>query len=303
LPDRGGAAQDAGMKRIAVLWALAFGFLPLARCQVNGVTAELSLAQNELLPDEDMQLKLRVENRSGQELHLGQDDHWISFSVTGENNTVVAQTGESAVSNSFTLSSGQVSTCTFNLTPYFNFRAPGHYSVSATFKVPQWNQAVTCKPTTFTIVNGTRLANIPDVQVGVPLPPDVTNTAPEVRRYFLEKVDLESGSRLYFQLTDGSGARTLRVFPIGRWLSFSAPEVQIDRYSNLHVLHQTYAQTFNYCVINPLGQILDRQTYEYTATRPELTLSNGTVLVVGGSRRPATNDIPPSLPAAAGTNH
>jgi len=292
------------MKRIAVLWALAFGFLPLARCQVRGVTAEMSLAQDELLPDEDMQLKVRIENRSGQDLVLGQENDWIAFTVTGENNKLVGQLGDSAVSNQFTVSSGQVSTCTFNLTPYFSFRAPGHYKVAATFKVPQWNMEIPCKGANFAIVNGIRLAKMPDFPVGVPVPQGATNTVPEGRRYFLEKADLGSGSKLYFQLTDESGSRTLKVFPIGRMLDFSDPEAQLDRFNNLHVLHQTYAKTFNYCVINPLGQILDRRTYEYTDTRPKLSFFEGSVFVAGGARRESTNDIPPSSrPAAAGTNH
>jgi hypothetical protein len=292
------------MKRIVLLWALAFGFLPPARCQVNGVTAAMSLAQDELLPDEDMQLKVRIENRSGQDLVLGQDNHWIVFTVTGENNKLIEQLADSAVSNKFTLSSGQMCACTFNLTPYFNFRAPGHYTVTAAFKVPQWNQEIACKPTSFAIVNGIRLGKIPDMQVGVPLPPGASNSVPEGRRYFLEKADLGSGSKLYFQLTDATGGRTLKVFPIGRMLDFSDPEVQLDKFNNLHVLHQTYARTFNYCVINPLGQILDRQTYEYTTTRPKLSFSKGEVSVAGGARQLSTNDIPPSMPPpAVGANH
>jgi hypothetical protein len=130
--------------------------------------------------------------------------------------------------------------------------------------------------------------------VGLPPAPGATNQAPEVRRYFLQKVSLESGLKLYFQLTDATGARTLRAFPIGPMTSFSDPEVQIDKFSNLHVLHQTGAQSFNYSVINALGQLLDRQTYEYTGTRPTLRSDNaGGVMVSGGVRRISSTDIPP----------
>jgi len=284
------------MKRIVVLWALAFGFLPLARAQINGVTAELSLAQNQLLADEDMDLKVHIENRSGQELHLGQDADWISFSVTGENNAVIGRLGETSVAHEFTLRPAESANCSFNLTPYFNFRAPGHYTVGATIKIPQWNQECVCKPATFTIINGTRLAKLPDLQFGVPPLPGASNTAPEVRRYFLQRVDAESGMKLYFQLTDETGARTLKVFPMGRMISLSDPEVRIDSFSNLHVLNQTGARAFSYYVVNPDGQMIYRQTYEYTGTRPKLTNGvEGRVVVVGGVRRVAETYIPPGV--------
>jgi hypothetical protein len=284
------------MKRIAVLWAFAFGFLPLAQAQVNGVTAELSLAQKELLAGEDMEVTVRIANRSGQDIFLGKEKDWITFAMTGEKNAAVAPLGEMPVTGEFSLHSAQAGKPKFNLTPYFNFRNPGIYTVSATIKIAQWNRAITCKPVAFNIVNGIRLANIPDLQVGLPLPAGATNTAPEVRKYFLQKVSLASGMKLYFQLTDETGSRTLRTFPIGQMTSFSEPEAQIDRFSNLHVLHQTGARSFNYCVINPLGQILDRQTWEYTDSRPVLRGdAEGGIVVGGGARKFSASDLPPGI--------
>jgi hypothetical protein len=293
------------MKRIAVLWALAFGFLPLARAQDNGVTAVLSLTQKQLLPDEDMDLKVHIENRSGQDIDLGKDADWITFTVTGDNNTLVQQLGETSLAHEFTLRSAEGGTCSFNLTPYFNFRAPGHYTIAATIKIPQWNQKVPCKPVTFSVVNGMRLAKVPDLQVGVPPLPGAPNAAPVVRRYFLQKVDLgDAGLKLYFQLTDSTGAKTLKVFPLGRMNSLSDPQVQIDRQSNLHVLNQTGARAFSYYVVNPEGELLYRQTYEYTSTKPKLATGDwGEVKVEGGLRRVSENDFPAVLEHPGATSN
>ena len=160
------------MKRIVVLWALLLGFLPLARAQGVAVSATLSLENNQLLPDEKMHLKLAIENRSGRELKLGTTSDWLTFTVLGERNAVVlANWGPTMF-----ISRGKP-TCRrerrasreFNLTPYFDFRQPGRYTVKATIKIPQWQQEIAAQQTTFTIVNGLRLANIPELEVGVPL--------------------------------------------------------------------------------------------------------------------------------------
>jgi hypothetical protein len=284
------------MKRIVVLWALAFGFLPFVSAQDNGVTvtATLSLEQNQLLPDEDMDLKVHIENRSGQNVILGTAADWITFTVTGENNSIAPQLGQTSVAHEFTLPSAEAVKCSFNLTPYFNFRAPGHYTITATIKIPQWNQACVCKPVTFTVINGMRLSKVPDLQFGVPPPPGVSNTAPVVRRYFLERVDLgDAGIKLYLRLTDSSGAKTLKALQLGRMISLSDPDVLVDRLSNLHVLNQTGARAFSYYVVNPEGELLYRQTYEYTQTKPKLARGDwGEVKVQGGLRHVSENDFP-----------
>jgi hypothetical protein len=91
------------------------------------------------------------------------------------------------------------------------------------------------------------------------------------------------------------------VFPIGPLISFSSPEHQIDKSSNLHVLYQTGAKSFNYSVINPDGRLVIRQTHEYTDTRPTLRMDReGRIYVGGGNHRIASDDIP--LPLDASNN-
>ena len=277
---------------------LAFGLLPQAHCQineVNGVTAELSLARNELLPMEDMQLKVRIVNRSGQDLTLGNTSDWISFTIRGESNTVAAQLDAVPSVGEFTMHSAQAGSPVFNLTPCFNFRQVGHYTVAAVINLPAWNKNLICKPINFEVINGVRIPNMPEMQVGVPALPGASDAPPETRKYFLLKVNAPAGMKLYCQLTDETGSRTVRVFPIGGMLSLTVPEVQIDRFSNLHVLHQNGARSFNYCTINPLGQILENQTYVYAGTRPVLRgAPDGRVVVAGGERKYSPTDLPPS---------
>jgi hypothetical protein len=284
------------MRKLAILLVFMSAAVRSAQGQANGVTAELQLGQEQYLPDEDVQLKVLIANRSGQPVVLGTDNQWITFNVVGEHEYVVPKQGEMPVQGPFTLLSGQTVTRVFNPTPFFGFRQPGRYNVGATIKIAQWKQVIGCKPVSFMVSEGVPLPNLGDLTFGVPPPPGVTNVPPEMRRYSLLKASDLDELRLYFRLTDKSG-RTLRVFPLARMLSFSDPEAQIDRANNLHVLLQTGARTFTYSVLDPNGNMLARQFHEYTRTRPSLRDNNdGEVFVAGGRRLLTWNDIP--APAA-----
>jgi hypothetical protein len=112
---------------------------------------------------------------------------------------------------------------------------------------------------------------------------------------------------LFVRLTDGTGNRTTRLVLIGPYVSYTAPDTMMDRYNNFHVLHQTGAQLFTYCVLDTLGQILERQTYQYTDQRPVLRGDDkGGVVVTGGVRVVTTTDLPPpqiEAPSATATGN
>ena len=262
-----------------------------AQAQLNGVSVELQLDQDQYLPDEDLQLKVRIINRSGQTMVLGEDNDWITFEFLGERGYVASKLRDMPVKGSFTLLSGQAVTREFNPTPYYGFRRVGRYSVGAVVKIPQWKQEIACRPIGFMVSEGVPLSTIGDVSFGVPSPPGVTNVVPEVRRYSLVRVTTLDQMKL-FRLTD-SGGRTLRVFPLARMVSFGDPEVQLDRANNFHVLFQTGAHTFDYFIVDPNGRMLARQFYQYTQTRPTLRpTDDGWVFVGGGQRLLTADDIP-----------
>jgi hypothetical protein len=281
-----------GMRKFAILWVVLAAASHCAHAQPNGVTAELQIDTDQFLPDEDVPVKVRIVNRSGQSLVLGSDKQWITFDIVGEHSYVVPKLGEMPVASPFTLLSGQAVTREFNPTPYFGFRRTGRYRLGAIIKVPQWKHEVVCKPVAFTIAEGTPLPDLGNLAVGVPPPPGSTNEAPEMRRFSLLKVTSLDQMKLYFRLTDGYG-RTLRVFPLARMVDFGHPEVQLDQANNLHVLFQTGAHIFTYDVLDPNGTLLARQFHEITQARPSLRLNEDGQVFVGGGRRLLTlDDIP-----------
>ncbi len=140
----------------------------------------------------------------------------------------------------------------------------------------------------------------------MPVPAGVTNQLPVVRKYILEEANyLRQQLRMYVLVSDQTGTRVLKVSAIGPMVSFSQPEAQLDRASNLHVLYQSGAQSFIYSVVNPDGNITQQEIYDYLNTRPHLAVNDaGDIVVKGGVRRVKPGELPTvstpgELPATA----
>lgn len=273
----------------------------VARGQSLGLTAQLILKPDILLPAEDMNLKLRIVNRSGQTLLLGGSDDWVTFTIQDATGFIAPILSPMANAGPFTLATGMMGTRDFNPAPNFDFRKPGRYTISAQIQIPQWHQTISCKPIAFTVVEGTPLPGMANLEFGLPTAPDQTNTAPVTRRYSLLRVAYQDELKLYFRLTDSSG-QILRCCAAGRLLSFSVPEARIDPFNNLHLLWQTGAKEFTYLVYTPDGGLLLRETHAYTDTRPTLVVNeHNNVEVAGGVRVYSAGDIPsPIRETAAG---
>jgi hypothetical protein len=278
------------------LWSvlLAAALLP-ASAQV---TVELTQEQEQFLPAESIPVAVRITNRSGQNLRLGQAEDWLTFAIEARDNQVVPETGEVPVAGEFVLESSRVVTLRVDLAPYFLLNRPGRYSITATMQLKGWNQDIRSQPKCFDIIQGVKLW---EQEIGLPESVSGTNATPEVRKFVLQQANyLKSQVRLYVRLTDASGSKTLRVFPIGPMVSFGQPEPQVDKFSNMHLLFQSGPHSYSYFVINPDGEIIARRTYDYVDKRPRLAPdAEGKVLVTGGVRRPASSDIPPSKAEAA----
>ena len=268
---------------ISVLMLLAFF------CAPAQVSLELALDQDEFLPNEAIRLTIKITNTSGQQLHLGADQAWLTFSVESADGIIIEKKGEVPVVEEFDLESSQMATKHVDLQPYFQLGRPGRYKVTATMHIKEWGLAVNSAPVHFDIIHGGEMWS-QDFGVMV-----ATNAPPEARKYMLIKANyLREQLRLYVQVSSGDGGSVFRVAPLGPLVSFSAPEEAVDRISQLHVLWQTGAQSFCYAVIAPDGSLMLRDTYDNANSRPHLTVNDtGEVVVRGGVRRPKPGELPP----------
>jgi len=260
------------------------------------VSVEVVFDETEFLRDESMFLKVRIVNRSGQALKLGQTADWLTFNVQSHDGHGVDKLGEVPVKGEFTVESSQTATKTVNLMPHYSFSQSGRYSVSATVRIPEWSDDFTSSFKPFFITRGVRIW---DQQFGVPR----KEGPPEVRLYSLVQATGMKKTRLYVRITDTTDNHVFRVVPLGQVVTFGKPEAQVDRASRLHVLFQNGARTFSYGVFTPDGEWVTRQTHEYSDTRPILRVNDmGAVLITGGARRFMVTDFPPEVASGAPTN-
>jgi hypothetical protein len=258
------------------------------------VSAGLVLSQDQFMPGESIPVAVRITNFSGQTLKLGQNNSWLRFNLDRKDGPPALAISDLPLQGEFELTTSTIATKRADLAPHYENLRPGRYTLSANVRLEEWGRVLQTPVVEFDVIQGTVLWEQP---FGLPTPPGST-TPPEIRRYALQQALHLKQVKLYARVTDGSGTRTYRVFPLGPMLTFSTPEKQIDRQSRLHVLYQYGARSFYYLVVDPDGQLLVRQTHDYAgASRPILALSPaGDLEVRGGVRRPAPDDFPPPAP-------
>jgi hypothetical protein len=272
---------------VGLLWMM--GWLVFAPEAMGQVTVTVTVDQDQVLIGENVRVAVRITNFSGQSLRLGEGDHWLRFLLETPQGHLVPRRGSVPVEGAFLLESSKVATKRVDLGPYFDFSKPSRYRITAGVWIEEWGQEIVSKPASVEVVRGTTMW---EQVFGVPVAAGSSH-APEARRYALQQAMHMKKMTLYARVTDSTGQIIYRVMPLGLLLSFSDPEKQIDRESNLHVLWQTGARSFNYSVLNPDGERIIRQTHEYSDSRPVLRRDReGRIVVGGGIRRYSADDIP-----------
>ena len=252
------------------------------------VSVELTTDQDSFLPGESLSVAVKITNLSGRKLIFGTDDKWLYFNMETIDGSVVIRTSEVLVRGEFDVESSQIAIKHLNLQPYFALPKPGRYKVTATIQIKEWSASITSKTKTFDIVTGTKVWS---QDFGLP---GAANTAPEARRYSLEKANyLHSQLRLYVRVSDPSETHVVKVSPLGLMVSFNTPETRVDRESRLHVLWQSGSQYYNYSVVSPSGEVVRSELYDCIKSRPRLSVNEqGQVGVIGGNQRIQPSDIP-----------
>ena len=257
------------------------------------IAVEIVLDQDQFLPSEKVPTAVKITNRSGQPLHLGTDANWLTFAVESGDGFIVVKKSEVPVLGEFNLNSSEMATKWVDLAPYFDLTRPGRYHVVATVRVKDWRAETASPAKNFDVITGARVWA---QEFGVPALTGATNSAPEVRKYTLQKANyLRQQLRLYVEVSDVAESRVFNVVSVGKMVSFSSPEPLLDRYSNLHVIWQSGAAHYTYAMVNPDGQLLRQEVYDYVSglPRPRLNLADdGTVSVYGGVRRVKAEPMP-----------
>ncbi|MDX1951963.1 MAG: hypothetical protein SFY81_07240 [Verrucomicrobiota bacterium] len=264
------------------------------RAVIAQVTVEVLFDEQQYLPSETLTAKVRISNSSGKTLTFGREENWLLINVEGSDGYIVPQIKSIPVVGEFSLESSQVGTKRIDLAPYFELSKIGRYRATAVVRVPGFEGQFEGRSKPFDISSG---STIWETTFGVP-EENGEGKSTEMRKYLLVQANQGKQIKLYVRVTDQAETHNIRVFPLGPVISFSRPEPQVDRWSNLHVLQQTGARTFSYYMITPDGFLLARETHEYAPdSRPVLKADvSGKISVKGGTRRYASSDLPPDFP-------
>src|SRR5258708_7153013 len=141
-------------------------------CASAQVTVEVTQDQQQFLPGETLKAAVRITNLSGQDLHLGGEEDWLTFAIESREGIVVPKLGEAPVLGEFVLESSKVATKRVDLAPYFGLTHPGRYEIVATIRIRDWNREVTSDPKPFNVIQGAKLW---EQEVGVPQSSGATN--------------------------------------------------------------------------------------------------------------------------------
>ena len=115
------------------------------------------MEQEYFLVGEAIPAEVRITNRSGQTLHLGEDADWLTFAVESRNNSVVAKNGDVPVQQAFELASGKTAIRRVEISPYFALNLHGRYQLNARVRIQEWDSVVTAKPKSFEIINAAKI--------------------------------------------------------------------------------------------------------------------------------------------------
>ena len=272
------------LRRIAVgLWLMFC--LQEAGAQVD---ISLSFKKDFFLADEAMLAELTIVNYSGRSIVLGEKADWLTFSIESSRNKTLSAERPLDIYGRFEIPNAGSGIRRVQLVPAFRLQEQGSYQIKATVVLPELGFKKSSEAVEVNILSANLLW---EREFGLVSSAD--GKPPEIRRYELMRSINEKSIELYVRVSSQYRESIFGVYSLGNVVSFGEPERQVDRLSNLHVLFQNGARSFRYAIIKPNGEILLQQRWDYTNTRPRLSLGEqGLIEISGGMRQISYDDIP-----------
>jgi len=263
---------------LAALILLCGLLVPAANAQLQ---VELEMDRSLYVAHEPITGTLTLVNRAGQDLIFGDSGglSWLDFTVTDNRGHLITPVQNRLSEAPLVLAAGQTYQHKVTINRQYPMSSVGIYRVKANVSFPQINRIFESRTISVQVTEGQALwSQIVGVPQGYP-------GAGSYREYQL--MTYYHGARakaLYFRLRDSDSGQVFKTYPIGDYLAVRKPTYSIDRANQLHVLHMTGPQRYQYTVIAIDGEPIRRERYfEKGANRPELKTSDfGEVSVVGG---------------------
>jgi len=259
---------------IAFSWLL----MPDAGAQIQ---VDLEMDRSLYVAHEPITGTLTLVNRAGQDLVFGDTAgmSWLDFTVTDNRGHLITPARGRLNESPIVLAAGQTYKHKVMINRQYPMSSIGIYRVKANVSFPQINRVFESRTVSVQVTEGQPMwSQIVGVPQGYP-------GAGSYREYQL--MTYYHGARakaLYFRLRDSDSGQVFKTYPIGDYLAVRKPTHAIDRMNQLHVLHMTGPQRYQYTVIAIDGEPIRRERfYEKGTNRPQLrSTESGDVSVVGG---------------------
>jgi len=269
------------------------------------VSINLRLNQDTFLLYESIPAVLSIRNFSGRAIEMTEteDESWLHFMVTDENNGVIAGIGKAKLGGALLIGPGQTVSRTVDLLPLYELRARGNYRVQA--QVTSGGVSVISQTEKFTIMQGRELARI---TTGLPARGEEGD---EFRTYALVTHAARQAERLFLSVSEDKKGQVYPLISLGMRIPIGDPELLTDRNGDAHVLFQNGPRSFGYVRVGPKAEVNDRAVYTDTLTKPMLVIQEGVVSVRGGEKVLPKSDrmmtkeelTPPPAPPATTKKH
>jgi len=259
---------------------IAFGWLLLPDAEAQ-IQVDLELDRNLYLAHEPVTGTLTLVNRAGQDLVFGDTAgmSWLDFTVTDNRGHLITPVRGRLNESPIVLAAGQTYKHKVTINRQYPMSSIGIYRVKANVSFPQINRVFESRTVSIQVTEGQPMwSQIVGVPQGYP-------GAGSYREYQLMTYYHGARSKaLYFRLRDSDSGQVYKTYPIGDYLEVRKPSHAIDRMNQLHVLHMTGPQRYQYTVIAIDGEPIRRERfYEKGTNRPQLrSTESGEVSVVGG---------------------
>jgi len=234
---------------------------------------KLSQTRTDYLLYEPMEFTVTLTNITNEALYLSRDTDsdkaWLSFMVFRADKSKVRE--ESAVNVSpVKLGPGQSVSVATNITPNYDVRATGTYTIQAVIALPGRTPLITV-PLYFNVGKGEEIWHREEFVNG-------TKRVYTLVR-FLERED----SNLYLRVEEPSENVVYNTVRLGKITAYTNPQVLFDSQRRVHIIHTIGSRTTRYSVLDADGHLQTQEDRLSGVPMPTMLKdASGTVTFSGG---------------------
>ena len=261
------------------LLLIVLGLLGFAQTEMQAqYMIQLKLEKTTFLSQEPMRATVNISNNSGTDVVMGgrANSNWLQFHLEDSNGRQFTPIGVE-IEEPFVFKAGASMQRQVLISDTHAVSEVGNYGVLAVVYHPPTQNYYQSNRVRFGV---TEVSAYWQQDFGVPQG-DVD--AGRVRRYSMHLLRDESGTKLYFRLTDERSQQRLATYSLGPISLALEPTFTLDSQNRLQVFFLAAPQIFSHCILGPDGKLVSRSYHrEVEKNRPMLATRAGEVFVTGG---------------------